>query len=234
MVRLTGRAPERAPRLPGAARDRARARPGAPVPARLRAARARRLRLRVGAHARPSAEPLGVLPPAARCRPLDRARPHADRAAAGLAVRRAPALARRRADLPALAQLRGTARAMFAIWLAWRPLYVQCATAFLGDVVRRGAPVPRLPGRPAVARRARRPAARRDAHPRARRPARRPRHGAAPVRRQPGRGRAVAARRLLAARRADGVARRGRAGRPWRSSTRSRCTSRSSTSASTT
>ena len=51
-----------------------------------------------------------VLPAAARRRSRDRPRHDADRSAPGVAVRRPPALARSRADLPALAALRRTAR----------------------------------------------------------------------------------------------------------------------------
>ncbi len=70
----------------------------------------RRVRLRVGAHARPSHQPGRVLPASARRRPRDRARPHAHGTPPGMALRRAPALARPRADLPALAALRRAAR----------------------------------------------------------------------------------------------------------------------------
>ena len=75
-------------------------------------------------------------------------RPHAQRTPAGVALRRAPALARSRADLPALAALRGT---------AWRPLrrLARLPAALrpgcrgpARDVVRGRHRVPRLPAAP--------------------------------------------------------------------------------------
>ena len=204
LVRLAGRASERAARVPGAARRRPRARLRPALHPRLRAARARRVRVRVGAHARPphaiptrstgrSSTPIACSASAARRRArlqgwlFDGHLRWHDHALIFLhslhfAVPLGAAL-RRLARVPAALRPggRGAAR----------------------DVVRRRARVPRLPRRPTLAGRARGAPARRRADPRARRGAGRARHAAAPVRRQPRRRGAVAARRVLAARRAD-------------------------------
>ena len=212
---------------------------GLALPARLRAVRARGAGLRVGAHVRPPHQPGPVLPAADRRRRGHRPRPRAQRAAAGLALRRHAGAVRGRARegalvarrgaarraLPALARLaprvpcarpprrsaaRSRPRSGSSIYPAAPPWLAACH-GLIGPLERI-----REHGRPVPAR-ARGPLAR-----------------DAPLRRQPGRRRAVAARRLVDARRADDLALAaaacGRSAWP----TRSCSSSPSSTSASTT
>ena len=194
------------PLVPRAAGARAGLPARARLRARLRALRAGRAGLRVAADGRPRHQPRRLLPAADRRRRGDRPRPRAERAAAGLALRRLAGLVRGHARARAfLARRRAARRDLPA--LAGEPPRVPARRRRGARLrLRGGHRLPRLPRRAALAGRLPRPHRPARAHPRARGavPARALGSVAAdaPVRRQPGGRRAVAARRLVDARRA--------------------------------